>query len=213
MEQISLRYTLPRVFIDMARPSDLWNCPLELSRGDSSLVEAESGAGKSSLCSFLYGYRGDYLGEIFFDDRNIRDISTSEWQDIRTHQLSILWQDLRLFADLTARENILIKNRLTDYRTMQEIEAMCQQVGIDSHLDRPARLMSLGQQQRVAIVRALCQPFDFILLDEPVSHLDQANAMSVGELITHEAQKQSAGILATSVGHHLPLNYTHRLVL
>ncbi|MDE6169730.1 MAG: ABC transporter ATP-binding protein, partial [Duncaniella sp.] len=64
----------------------------------------------------------------------------------------------------------------------------------------------IGQQQRVAIVRALCQPFDFLLVDEPVSHLDARNNAAVASLIAEEASSRSAAIIATSVGNKLTLS-------
>ena len=71
----------------------------------------------------------------------------------------------------------------------------------------------MGQQQRLAIVRALCQPFDFILLDEPVSHLDAENNAIAAEIIAEEASRQGAGIISTSVGNHLMLDYQKRMHL
>ena len=61
--------------------------------------------------------------------------------------------------------------------------------------------------QRVALVRAVCQPFDFIFLDEPVSHLDARNNKIVADIITEEANNQGAGIISTSVGNHLMLDH------
>lgn len=88
-----------------------------------------------------------------------------------------------------------------------------EQLGIASRRDYPAARLSIGQQQRVAIIRAICQPFDFMLLDEPVSHLDAANNRIAADLITEEAARQGAAIISTSVGNHIDLNYTHRLHL
>ncbi len=79
--------------------------------------------------------------------------------------------------------------------------------------DVPAGHLSVGQQQRVAIVRALCQPFDFILLDEPVSHLDARNNVAVAELILTESVAQGAGIIATSVGNNISITPDKVLML
>ena len=68
--------------------------------------------------------------------------------------------------------------------------------------------MSFGQQQRVAFIRALCQPCDFIFLDEPVSHLDDGNARIMGQILSEEVQRQGMGVIVTSIGKHLPLEYT-----
>ena len=73
--------------------------------------------------------------------------------------------------------------------------------------------MSFGQQQRVALIRALCQPFDFIFLDEPVSHLDDENGRIIASILAEEAEKQGAGIVVTSIGKHLELDYNRRLKL
>ena len=64
----------------------------------------------------------------------------------------------------------------------------------------------MGQQQRAAAIRAVCQPFDFIILDEPVSHLDEENNHTLAEIITEEAASQGAGIITTSVGNSLAVS-------
>ena len=66
--------------------------------------------------------------------------------------------------------------------------------------------MSIGQQQRLAIIRALCMPFDFIMLDEPVSHLDSTNNRIAAEIIAEEAARLGAGVISTSVGNPLLLH-------
>ena len=67
--------------------------------------------------------------------------------------------------------------------------------------------MSFGQQQRVAMMRALAQPFDFLLADEPISHLDDTNSRIMGELMMQEAKAQGAGVIVTSIGKHIDLDY------
>ena len=75
MEIIHLRQTLPQVFADRdAITSDVWHQDLVLQKGERYLIEAASGTGKSSLCSYIYGYRRDYQGIINFDKRNIRSL-------------------------------------------------------------------------------------------------------------------------------------------
>ena len=67
--------------------------------------------------------------------------------------------------------------------------------------------LSFGRQKRVAMMRALVQPFDFILADEPISHLDDENSRVMGELMMREAKHQGAGIIVTSIGKHMDLDY------
>ena len=113
---------------------------------------------------------------------------------------------MRLFPELTAMENIMLKNSITNFKTHQEIVAMMERLGIVEKVDSPVAKLSIGQQQRVAIFRTLCQPCDFILLDEPVSHLDESNNRIVAEMVTAEAERQGAGIISTSVGNNVKIN-------
>lgn len=208
MNNIHLRQTLPLVFADRdAITSDIWHQQITFSKGKSYLIEAASGTGKSSLCSYIYGYRRDYQGIINFDERNIRSLSVSEWGNIRRQSLSILFQELRIFPELTALENVLLKNRLTNHKKKKEIITLFETMGIADKTDVKAGKLSFGQQQRVAFIRSLCQPFDFIFLDEPVSHLDDENGAIMSRLLTEEAGRQQAGIIVTSIGKHLPLAY------
>lgn len=209
MEIIHLRQTLPQVFAGRdAITSDVWHQDLVLRKGERYLIEAASGTGKSSFCSYIYGYRRDYQGIINFDERNIRSLSVKEWVEVRKQSLSILFQELRIFPELTALENVQLKNRLTNYKKKKEILTLFEMLGIAEKADQKAGKLSFGQQQRVAFIRALCQPFDFIFLDEPISHLDDDNGLLMGRMLTEEAERQGAGVVVTSIGKHIELEYS-----
>ena len=204
MEHIALNNTLPRVFAGHnGIHSDVWLRDLTLDRGKRYLISAESGTGKSSMCSYIYGYRQDYSGTIAIDGQDINTLTVAQWCDVRQRHIAYLPQEMRLFPELTAMENVELKNRLTGFKSAQSIREMFDALGIGDKTDSLASKLSIGQQQRVAIIRTLCQPYDFILLDEPVSHLDEENNRIAAQMICHEAQRQGAGIIATSVGNHL----------
>lgn len=208
MNQIILKDTLPLVF--RHRPdivSDVWKQQVCFERGHLYLIEANSGTGKSSMCSYIIGYRQDYTGNILFDDRDARSLTTGDWVKMRQHSLSHLFQELRLFPELTAMENVQIKNQLTGFKPKEEILRWFEALGIADKVDAKVGKMSFGQQQRVAMIRALVQPFDFILVDEPVSHLDETNSRIMGEIMMEEARKQGAGVIVTSIGKHIDLPY------
>lgn len=214
MNSIHLRQTLPQVFADRdAITSDVWHQDITFCKGKRYLIEAASGTGKSSLCSYIYGYRRDYQGIISFDERNIRSLSVDEWVEVRKQSLSFLFQELRLFPELTALENVQLKNRLTNFKKKIEILALFEAFDIADKVNERAAKLSFGQQQRVAFIRSLCQPFDFIFLDEPISHLDDDNGNIMSRLLTEEADRQGAGILVTSIGKHIELNYDEILKL
>lgn len=206
MNRIELIDTLPRVFEGTyTGKSDVWLRHLSLEKGKKYLISAESGGGKSSLCAFLYGYRTDYAGEIRFDGKNIAALSVENWCAIRRRSIAYLPQEMRVFHELTALENVRLKNDLTGYRTAAEIRRMFERLGIADKMDRPTGKLSIGQQQRVAIIRTLCQPADFFLLDEPVSHLDAENNRTVAQMIAEEASQTGAAVIATSVGNNLEI--------
>ena len=207
MEQIALNNTLPRVFAGQnGIHSDIWHQDVTLERGKRYLISAESGTGKSSMCSYIYGYRQDYSGVIAFDGQDIRQLTIAQWCDIRQHHIAYLPQEMRLFGELTAMENVELKNRLTGFKSRESIHRLFEMLGIADKEDSLASKLSIGQQQRVAIIRTLCQPCDFIMLDEPVSHLDDENNRIVADIVTREAESQGAGIIATSVGYHLKMD-------
>lgn len=214
MQNITLHQLLPNVFRGRTDiQSDLWQKDLVLERGRLYLVEAQSGKGKSSFCSFLTGYRNDYAGQILFDTTDTRQLSVTQWSRLRTCSISTVFQELRLFPELTALENVLIKNQLTRYKSVSQIRQWFDALGIGDKLNAPVAQMSYGQQQRVAMIRALVQPMDFLLLDEPVSHLDDENASIMAETMMQEVRSQGAAVVVTSIGKHmlLPYNQTIRL--
>ena len=214
MNVINLQHALPQVFVGRDYiDSDIWHQDVSFEKGDFYLIEAASGTGKSSLCSYIYGYRNDYQGIITFDGANIRKMNVADWTEVRKRSLSMLFQDLRLFTELTAMENVLLKNSLTGFKGKKEIKELFYELGIGDKTDVEVGKMSFGQQQRVALIRSLCQPFDFLFLDEPISHLDEVNAKNMARILTEEAMKQGAGVVVTSIGKHLELDYTKKMML
>ncbi len=207
IEEITLSEMLPRVFVGESIPnSAVWLTNLTFRRGKNYLVEAPSGGGKSSLMSYLYGNRRDFKGKLLFNGVDTAALRLPDWQEIRRRHIAYLPQDLSLFPELTAIDNIKLKNSLTDHLDMQRIMEWMRRLGIDTRADYPARKMSIGQQQRLAIIRALAMPFDFLILDEPVSHLDSANNLIAAEIIAEEVARQGAAVISTSVGNPILLH-------
>lgn len=208
MHSITFDHILPQVFAKRDDlQSDVWRNRVVFERGKYYLLQADSGQGKSTFCSYVIGYRNDYTGHISFDERDVSSFRQSDWVDVRKLHVSYLFQELRLFPELTALENVEIKNSLTGHKSKQQIMAWFEQLGIADKVNEKVALMSFGQQQRVALMRALAQPFDFILADEPISHLDDGNALIMGDVMMDEVKAQGAGIIATSIGKHIPLPY------
>jgi len=162
-------------------------------------ILSESGRGKTSLLLSIYGIRKDYEGEILFDDRNISTFTAGDWSEWRQKKLSTVFQSLKLFPEVSAMENIQLKNQLQNHKSKAEIEDMLRRLSMIDFAGQSAGSLSFGQQQRVAIIRALCQPFSVLLLDEPFSHLDKQNARDAWDLILEESKRQQAQIIITGL--------------
>ena len=208
METIQFHSVLPQVFSQRTDlESEIWNQDVSFEKGHLYLVEADSGKGKSTFCSYILGYRHDYSGSVMFDNEVTAQYQVKDLVEMRKRHISYLFQELRLFPELTAMENVEIKNKITDFQSKEQILKWFDMLGIADKVDAKIGRMSFGQQQRVAMIRSLCQPFDFILADEPISHLDDNNSRIMGDIMMTEAKRQGAGVIVTSIGKHMDLPY------
>ncbi len=171
-------------------------------KGRKYLIRANSGHGKSSLLNIIYGSNANFDGNINYDGS-----SNHNTFSFRESKISYVFQDLKLFPDLTIFENIQLKNGLTNNKSVEEIDHLIDQVLLSHKRDNLVRNLSLGQKQRVAIIRALCQPFEFLLMDEPFSHLDEKNCGIISNIVSQELEKQNASLIMTSLGDSSYFDY------
>lgn len=208
MDKILFDNVTPKVFEQIQDlSSEIWRAQALFERGKLYLVEAESGKGKSTFCSYVLGYRHDYTGQVLFDGQETKSYSATKWAELRREHVSHLFQELRLFPELTAMENVQIKNQLTNHTDEKTILSWFERLGIPEKVNEKIGMMSFGQQQRVAMMRALVQPFDVLLVDEPISHLDDRNSGIMADIMMEEATKQNACVIVTSIGKHMNLKY------
>jgi len=194
--QLQAKNLLPTYFEEARKKnSETWGRDLSFSKGDWVKIVSPSGSGKTSLIHFLYGLRREYRGSISYDGKDLKKFTIEELARLRRDHVSIVFQDMRLFANQTVRENLEIKRQLNPFHPGEIITGMCERLGIGDKLTSLCSTCSYGEQQRVSVIRALLQPFDILLLDEPFSHLDNANAEKAMGLILEEAKKRNACIL------------------
>ena len=187
-------------------------------------IQAPSGTGKTTLIHLLYGLRTDYTGSIMWDSTTLEkpaegsNANTSpahqEWlANLRSTKLSIIFQDLRIFPQLTAWENLDIKRKLTNTITAAEAESWMQRLGIGDKMKMPGYTLSYGEQQRLVIIRALLQPFSWLLMDEPFSHLDLNNTAIAAALIQEVADRNKASFILADLDENSHFPYTKNLHL
>ena len=177
--------------------SQIWGEEIEFNPTESILVHAPSGKGKSTFLHLIYGIRKDFSGSFTLGDFSSKKIGQSDWESLRAQKISILFQDLRLFSHLTARENLSLLPALSDNRP--PIEEMCQQLNIRPLLEQKVCTLSHGQRQRFALIRSLLKPITWLLLDEPFSHLDEKNTEAAVHLIEQIRAKEKFGLIQTSL--------------
>lgn len=200
LSQIIINGVQP-VFIDkeQLKDSGIWSQEISITKGKHLHLVAPSGSGKTSFIHFIYGLNSNYSGKIFYNSKNIKNLSAEEFSIFRQKNISIVFQDLKLFDHQTVRENIEIKRVLNPYHSEEMIESMADRLGISPKLDQLIKTCSYGEQQRTAIIRALMQPFDFLLLDEPFSHLDHLNRQKAMNLIYEECGKRNASMILANL--------------
>jgi putative ABC transport system ATP-binding protein len=214
--QIQIRNLVPIPLKDKLadRPSDIWNTNITFEPSQWIKIKAPSGTGKTTLINILYKVRHDYTGEVLWNNKNLIHLAGDELARMRQQTVSVVFQDLRLFQHLTARENIELNRVLQKpYYEAEVIDAMAEQLGILHIIDQKAGVCSYGEQQRIAIVRALVQPFTWLILDEPFSHLDIANTKKAAALISEECSKRNAGFVLTDLDEDDNFTYSHHYTL
>ena len=186
--------------------SGIWGGELRIETRSKVLVSAQSGMGKSTLLHILYGLRQDYTGTAKVDGTCLRQFSTQEWERVRRERISLQFQDLRLFPNLSARENLLLLPQSNP--AAPSLEEMAERLEMTPFLNQSLSTLSQGQRQRMALVRTLRKPIRFLMLDEPFSHLDETNQMSACSLIEEIVDRNQAGLLVSSLGStpHLPFD-------
>ena len=193
--------------------NSIWGNHIELNEGKRIMLNASSGKGKSTFTTTSIGLRRDYEGELLYDNQNIKELDPDDWAEIRTSKISVVFQDLQLFPKLSVQENLLLKNGLTDTYTESELKQFLEKLEIENKWEQKCGLLSMGQQQRVAIVRGLAQPYSWLIMDEPFSHLDIENTNRCLELIHNRTVEQNAGFVLTTLGDDHGYNFDQELNL
>ncbi len=213
--QLGIEHVVPIPLKDKINEynSWIWSQDIVINPGEKVFIQAPSGTGKTTLIHLLYGLRDDYEGKIHWSAYNMTTVRPEQLSQLRASYLSIIFQDMRLFPELTAWENLEVKRRLTNTITEHEAEKWMERLGIGHKRDSLARTLSYGEQQRVAIIRALLQPFEWLLMDEPFSHLDHANIKKAVALIKEVTETNNAGLILADLEDNDFFNYTRKLLL
>ncbi len=165
----------------------------EISRGEFCVLLGSSGAGKTTLLNLLGGMDSLTSGHIYFENREISGLSSSELTAYRRHDVGFVFQFYNLIPNLTALENVEMASMLcTDpIPASQALEL----VGLSDRADHFPSQLSGGEQQRVSIARALAKNPALLLCDEPTGALDDVTGKSVLRLLYDLSRKNGTTVI------------------
>jgi ABC-type lipoprotein export system ATPase subunit len=178
----------------------LQDASLQLAPGELIVLMGPSGSGKSTLLGILGGFEPPDSGSVLWHGRSVADLSATERARRRASEFGVVFQSLGLFPTLTARENVylpLLISGADPDSSAAAAESWLHRLGLQDRAEHRLFELSLGQQQRVAVARALAPEPDIILADEPTAELDHEAANVVIEAL-REVSLRGGGVILAS---------------
>ena len=178
----------------------LKNINLKINAGELVSLTGPSGSGKSTLLHIIALLDRPTTGQVFFRKRNFSELSDIEKDSKRGKEISIIYQQNNLLSDFTALENViipLVNNGLSWKKATDKATKTLSSVNLSKRLNHFPNELSGGEQQRVAVARALVTEPDLILADEPTGSLDRKTANEIFLLFKKLRSKKRAILYAT----------------
>lgn len=178
----------------------LSNINLSIKKGEFVYFVGKTGSGKSSLLKAIYGDVHIKKGEIAFKDQNLSKLSRKNILALR-RKVGIIFQDFQLLMDRSVADNLRFVMKATGWkgkkRMEEEIEKLLTKVDMTEKANAFPHLISGGEQQRIAVARALINDPELIIADEPTGNLDPETSEKIMDLITSIVGDQKTVIMAT----------------
>ena len=175
------------------------NINIEIFEGDFTVIMGSSGSGKSTLLYSLSSMDSPTSGKIELMGRDIANLGEIELTGIRKKTLSFIFQSINLIPDLTAFENIAYPSYLVMSKSdaNRRAEHLLKDFNLTDHRDKYPNEMSGGQQQRIAIIRAIASYPKIIFADEPTGSLNSKAGIQVLDLLTHLNKEGQSVVMVT----------------
>ncbi len=178
------------------------------------LILGQSGCGKTTLLHLLAGLLPPKTGEIQVAGKNIGNLKRKELDAFRGKNIGIVFQQAHFIQALSVRQNLLLAQSLADLpKDNQRIREILERLNIWHKADDLPQNLSIGEQQRVSIARALINRPPLVLADEPTSALDDHNALEVTHLLEEQTRQQGATLLIVTHDQRLKSRFLNKILL
>ncbi|MFN4145668.1 MAG: ABC transporter ATP-binding protein [Runella sp.] len=181
---------------------------------ETLLILGQSGKGKTTLLHLMALLLRPESGQILIDDQDITGLSAAEAAKIRATKIGIVYQRPHFVSSLNVLDNILLTNYLAQ-KPQDKLKArhLAEQLGFAEHLYKKTNQLSLGEQQRVSIARALANSPSILLADEPTSNLDDENCSKVVALLKAQSEQIGASLVVVTHDQRLKDVFENQVML
>lgn len=175
-------------------------CSFDINKGEFVVILGPSGAGKSTLLNLLGGMDTVTSGDIFIGDKEISKMSDKELTSYRAENVGFIFQFYNILPTLTALENVeLVKDIV---KKPKNFKSVLKSVGLGDHMNKFPNQLSGGEQQRVAVARAVAKDPEIILADEPTGALDSKTGVEILKLLKKQCDENSGSNTVIIVTHN-----------
>lgn len=171
---------------------------LDLEPSDRLAILGPSGCGKTTLLNLLGGLDRPDEGCVLLENQDLTNITPSERSRIRRERIGTIFQFFHLIPTLTASENIELPLQLlgwSDSKIQERVKSLLASIGLEARAHAWAHELSGGEQQRIAVARALASKPAVLLADEPTGNLDQASGLNILGLLSKLATQESTALV------------------
>ncbi|MFH1739855.1 MAG: ABC transporter ATP-binding protein [bacterium] len=181
---------------------------LEVGKGESLAVVGPSGSGKSTLLNVIGGLDRPSSGQVYVAGRDLSTLAEQDLAQVRNQEIGFVFQRHHLLGQLTVLENVLVPCLMLDDRSKnknleEQARGLLTRVGLEQRMSYWPGQLSGGEQQRVAVVRALINQPRLLLADEPSGSLDRSASQEIADLLTELNQQE--GVTLIVVTHNTEL--------
>ncbi len=187
---------------------------ISCSDGDTILITGGSGKGKTTLLHLLGGLLRPQAGEILVNNTDIGILSEKKLDHFRGEHIGLVLQQSHFIASLSVLENVELASWLASGKKRTEkAKLLLQHLDLENHIHKLPSQLSIGQQQRVSIARALINEPKVLLADEPTSSLDDENAFKVADLLDNLAKEYRSALVIVTHDSRLKQRFTNQITL